>query len=335
MNIHADFIEGCKKDAYEYYFEEYEKETTYFDKVAEEKSSDAAYESGTVLTGPGLLDEKPYGEDYLAIGLAEAFTWYCKMREYGNLLPIEGSTLEDVKRKAGDLIQKWSKMWAEAARNTKETVVFNLINYGGYIHPGHVVFDQSIAGGVLDDPSGDGVYTGTAAATLPFITLSGNEWTDPNGDTYYNGLSASNPSPDNFKTAWQLLTRTNAKTESGAVAVITPNVLLTANTTDALLWRQILESEKMAGTSLNDKNILQNLIASIISCPWLNAAFAAAHAWAIMDAKKSIRIYHRIEPEFDFFEDKKSNTFYGRIRMRIGANVINVKQTVGANFPTS
>ena len=41
------------------------------------------------------------------------------------------------------------------------------------------------------------------------------------------------------------------------------------------------------------------------------------------------------EPEFDYFEDKKSNTFYGRIRMRIGANVINNKFTVGSNYPTS
>jgi len=334
MNIHADFIEGCKKDAYEYYFEEYEKETTYFDKVAEEQSSDAAYEKGTVLTGPGLLDEKPYGADYLAIGLAEAYTWYCKMREYGNLLPIEGSTLEDVKRKAGDLIKTWAKNWATAARNTKETLVFNHFNFGGYTAGHHATFDQSLSGGVLDDPSGDGVYTGTAASVKPFITLNGNEWTDPNGDTYYNGLSV-NPSPENFKTAWERLTRTIAKTESGTVAVITPNLLLCANTTDALLWRQILESEKMAGTNLNDLNVLRNLIDSIVAVPFLNAAFATARAWAIMQAKKSISIYHRIEPEFDFFEDKKSNTFYGRIRMRIGATVKNVKYTVGSNFPTS
>lgn len=335
MLLHADFIEGCKKDAYEYYFEEYEKETTYFDKIAEEAKSDAAYEQGTVLTGPGELDAKPYGGDYLSIGLAEAFTWYIAMREYGNLLPIEGSTLEDVKRKAGDLIKKWSTLWAQAARNTKEKRVFNLFNYGGYTSGHDATFDQTVQGGVLDDPSGDGVYTGTAAAVKPFIALSGNNWTDPDGSTYYNGLSATNPSPENFKTAWQLLTRTNAKTESGAVAVITPNVLLTANTTDALLWRQILESEKMAGVNTNDKNVLQDLIGSIIACPWLDAAFATARAWAIMQAKKSIRIYHRIEPEFDFFEDKKSNTFYGRIRMRIGANIINVKYTVAANFPTS
>lgn len=334
MLLHADFIEGCKKDAYEYYFGEYEKEATYFDKLVEEKTSDRAYEKGTVLTGPGLLDEKPYGGDYLAIGLAEAFIWYTKIKEFGNLLPIEGSTLEDVKAKAGDLIKTWSKNWAEAARNTKETMVANIFNYGGYIAGHHATFDASISGGVLDDPSGDGVYTGTAAAPKPFICLSGNEWTDPNGDIYYNGLSLA-PSPENFKSAWELLTRKNARTESGAVAVITPDVLLTANTTDALLWRQILESEKMAGTDLNDLNVLRNLIQNIIAYPFLNAAFATARAWAIMKSKKSIRLYHRIEPEFDFFEDKKSNTFYGRIRMRIGANVINVKHTVGSNFPTA
>lgn len=334
MNIHADFIEGCKKDSYQYYFEEYEKAPTYFDKLAEEKSSDAAYEKGTVLTGPGTLDEKPYGEDYAVIGLAEAFSWYIKMREYGNLLPIEGSTLEDIKRKAGDLIKKWAKEWAIAARNTKETLVANIFNYGGYAAGDHSTFDQTISGGVLDDPSGDGVYTGTAASPMSFITLSGDEWTDPNGDTYYNGLSL-NPSPDNFKTAWELLTRTNAKTESGSTAVIMPNLLLTANSTDALLWKQILESDKMSGGNLNDKNVLKNLIDNIVANPFLDSAFSAARAWAIMQAKKSVRIYHRIEPEFDYFEDKKSNTFYGRIRMRIGANVINVKQTVGSNFPTS
>jgi len=335
MNINSDFIEGLKKDSYEYYFEEYEKEATYFDKIAEEKKSDAAYEKGTVLTGPGTLDEKTYGEDYNAVGLAEAFTWYVKMREYGNLLPIEGSTLEDVKRKAGDLIKEWASRWAEAARNTKETLVADMFNYGGYNAGRDATFDQSISGGVLTDPSGDGVYTGTAASPMSFITLSGDNWTDPNGDTYYNGLSL-NPTPDNFKTAWELISRTNAKTESGAVAVIKPNVLLCANSTDALLWKQILESDKMAGGTLNDKNVLKDLVSNgIVANPFLNSAFSSANAWALMKAKKSVRIYHRVEPEFDFFEDKKSNTFYGRIRMRIGANVINVKYTVGSNFPTS
>ncbi|RLF26649.1 MAG: hypothetical protein DRN05_06755, partial [Thermoplasmata archaeon] len=199
---------------------------------------------------------------------------------------------------------------------------------------GHSIFNQTISGGVLDDPSGDGVYTGTASSVKPFICLSGNEWTDPNGDTYYNGLSLD-PSPENFKTAYELLTRTNAKTESGAPAVIRPDVLVCANTKDALLWKQILESEKLAGTNLNDVNVLRNLINNIIANPFLNSAFASARAWAIMQSKKSIKIYHRVEPEFDFFEDKKSNTFYGRIRMRIGSNVVNVKYTVGSNFPTS
>lgn len=334
MLIHADFVEGCKKDAYGYYFEEYEKTPTYFDKVAEEKSSDAAYEKGVVLTGPGRLDKKPYGEDYLSVGLAEAYIWYVAMREYGNLLPIEGSTLEDIKRKAGDLIKAWSTRWAEAAINTKEYMVFDLFNHGGYTAGHDATFDQSLSGGVLDDPSGDGIYTGTTASVKPFITLSGNEWTDPNGDTYYNGVSL-NPSPANFKTAWARATRTIAKTESGEVAVIIPNLLMCANDTDALLWKEILESERKSGTNSNDKNVLKNLIDGIVSCPFLNDAFATARAWAIMKAKKSVRIYHRVEPEFDFFEDKKSNTFYGRIRMRIGANVINTKYTVGSNFPTS
>jgi len=334
MNIHADFIEGCKRDAYEYYFEEYEKEVTYFDKICEEKSSDAAYEKGTVLTGPGLLDEKPYGEDYLSIGLAEAYTWYIRIREYGNLLPIEGSTLEDVKAKAGDLIKKWAPMWAIAARNTKETLIANIHNYGGYNAGHHDTFDATISGGVLDDPSGDGVYTGTVGSPMSYITLSGDEWTDPNGDTYYNGLSLD-PSPENFKEAYELMTRTNAKTESGAVAVIRPKVLLCANTSDALLWRQILESDKMAGGNINDKNVLKDLIDNIVANPFLNSAWATARAWALIAAQFGVRLYHRIEPEFDFFEDKKSNTFYGRIRMRIGAGVTNVKYIVGSNYPTS
>jgi hypothetical protein len=335
MNIHADFIEGCKKDSYEYYFEEYTKAGTFFDKIADEKTSDAAYEKGTVLTGPGVLQEKPYGEDYHRIGLAEAFIWYIKMREYGELLPIEGSTLEDLKRKAGDLIKRWTTEWAVSARNTKETLVADLHNYGGYTSGHHATFDQTIPGGVLSDPSGDGIYTGTSSDVEPFICLTGNTWTDPCGNTYYNGVSL-NPSPANFETAYELLTRTNAKTESGATAVITPNLLLTANTKDALEWKRILESEKMAGGNLNDKNVLRNLVSGgILANPFLNSAYGDAHAWALMQAKKSIRIYHRIEPEFDYFEDKKSNTFFGRIRMRIGANVINNKYTVGSNYPTS
>ena len=334
MNINADFVEGLKKDSYAWYFEEYEKHPEFFPALVEQMTTDAAYEQGTVLTGPGTLDEKTYGEDYNSIGLAEAFTWYCKMREYGNLLPIEGTTIEDIKRKSGDMVKSWSPKFAIAAKNTKETLVANHFNYGGYTAGRDDTFDQSISGGVLTDPSGDGVYTGTAASVKPFITRSGNEWTDPNGDTYYNGLALS-PSVANFKTAWELLCRTNAKTESGAEAVNMPETLLCANSTDALLWKEILESELKSGSQNNDKNVLKGLINNIVANPYLDSSFASANAWAIIAKEKPLRLYHRVEPEFDYFEDKKSNTFYGRVRMRIGCTVVNVKRIVASNVPTS
>jgi hypothetical protein len=334
MNIGADFIEGLKKESYGYYFEKYQKGEEYFSKIADEMTTDAAYEKGTVLTGPGVLDRKPYGKDYTVIGLAEAFTWYCGMKEFGNLLPIEGSTLEDIKRRAGDLLKTWASEWGTAAKNTNEQMVADVFNYGGYTAGHALTFDQSLSGGVLTDPSGAGVYTGTAASVKPFITLVGNEWTDPNGSTYYNGLSLT-PSATNFKTAWQLIRRTNAKTESGAVAVVIPDLLLCANSTDELLWKTILESELEAGTTNNDKNVIKGLVSNIVANPFLTDAFATAQAWALMQAKKSVCLYHRIEPEITFFEDQKSNTFYGRIRMRKGVTVKNVKYTVGSRVPTA
>lgn len=333
MNYNSDFIEGLKKDGYEYYFEAYDQLPTTYDRIAETKQSTAAYEKGTVLSGPGTLDEKTYGGDYETVGLTETWTWVIKNREFGNLLPIEGSTVEDIKERAGDIVKEWAGEWGGASKRTKEVRIANLFNYGGYTAGHDATFDNSIAGGVVTDSSGDLIYD-----SKPFFNLSNNTRTAKNGSTYYNGLSLT-LTATNFETAWTLLKRTNAKTESGDEMALPLETLgmLVANTSQVLTAKKIFLSEQVAGGNLNDKNVLMKLVSEdrIIEMPYFNDATVTAGAWAIGCLKKGIRFYDRVAPQFDFWEEKKSNTLYARIRMRCGAGVIQWRYWVGSNFPTS
>lgn len=337
MNINQDFVEGLKKDAYEYYFEGFDEHEPIYTKICEVRESQNAYEKGTVLSGPGVLDEKTYAGAYDEVNLTETWTWVIKMHEFGNILPIEGSTVEDLKAKAGDLVRDWAKEWGGADLRVREKKVADIFNKGGYTSGDDDTFDNSIPN-VVSDASGDGVYDGTAASPMCLFNLSDNERTAKDGSTYYNGLSLS-LTPTNFETAYTRLRRTNAKTEEGDEVALPLNTLgiLVTNNADALTARRIFLSENLAGTNLNDINVLRRIVSEdrIIEMPYFDSAAATAGVWAIGCLKKGIRFYNRIGPEFDFWEEKNANILNARIRVRFGWGVIQWRYWVGSNFPTS
>jgi hypothetical protein len=329
MIVNTDFVEALKKDSYKWYVEEYEKVPEIFSKIAETASSSNAYEKETVATGGGRLDEKPYGGEYTQISVTEAWTPIIRMREFGNLLPIEGSTMEDIEKKAGKMVKKWVTEWAESARQTKEFMVADMLSYGGYTSGHDATFDNSDPGGAWTDSSGDFVYDGN-----PFFSLSGNERTAKNNDTYYNAFSTKTLNPSGVEDMYELIAETNAYKENGEKVVIMPDLLVVGTPTQEFTARRIIESEQVAGSDHNDKNVIKNIV-TVVRNPFLTSAFKTAGAFVLGKAKKGIKIYSRIEPAFDFFEDKKSNVFYGRIRLRCGAGVTNWRYWASNKVPTS
>ena len=280
------------------------------------------------------MDEKLPGQEYAQQSITEAWTPLIRVREYGDLLPIEGSTMEDIQNKVGDVLKKWVKEWGLSARQTKEYFIADILSYGGYAAGYDKVFDNSDPTGAWTDASGDGIYDGTTATPMAFFNLTGNPRTASNGDTYFNLRSGLALNYAGIVNLYELIAETNAFKENGEKIYIMPDCMVVGTPTSEFTAKRILTSEKIAGTAMNDRNVIQNLL-KVIRNPFLTAAVKTANAYVIGKAKAGIKIYSRIEPEFEFFEEKKSNIFYARIRLRCGAGVTNWRYWAANDLPTS
>lgn len=329
MIVNADFIEGLKADTYKWYVEKYEEEPEIFSRIAEQDTTTLAYVKETVASGGGRLDRKPYGGDYNQISVTEAWTPLIRVVEFGNILPIEGATLEDIEKKVGNILKKWVQEWGTSARQTKEYLVADLLSYGGYAAGHHATFDNTDPGGAWSDSSGDYIYDGK-----PYFNLSTNDRTAKNLDTYHNLESGLTLNGAGIEDLYELISETNAFKDNGEKMVIMPNILVVGTPTQEFQARRILESAQRAGTDHNDKNVIQNLL-DVVRNPFLSAAFKTAGAWVMGKKGFGVKIYSRIEPEFDFWEDKDSNTFKTRIRLRCGAGVTNWRGWAANDIPTS
>lgn len=334
MIYNNDFIEGLKADSYKWFIEKYEEHSPIFPQIAEEDTTDKAYVQETSVTGGGRLDEKLTGQEYVLQNITEAWTPIIRIREHGNRIKIEGSTMEDIKGKAGDLLRKWVEEWGTSARQQQEFMVADLFSYGGLTAGHHDTFDNSDPMGAWSDPSGDGVYDGTAASPKPFFNLSGNERTAKNGDTYFNMRSTLTLNGAGIENLYELIAETNSFKENGEKCVIFPDLLLVGTPTQEFSARRILESTQVAGSAMNDTNVIKNLL-KIVRNPFLSSEFKAAGAFVVGTAKKGVKIYSRIKPAFEFYDNKDDNTFRARIRVRNGSGVTNWKFWAANGIPTS
>lgn len=334
MIYNNDFIEALKADNYKWFIEKYEEHDPIFSRIAEEASTTFAYVQETSATGGGRLDEKLPGHGYVLQNITEAWTPIIRVKEFGNIIPIEGSTMEDIKGKAGDVLKKWVQEWGTAARQEQEYQVADLFSYGGLTAGRHATFDNSDPQGAWSDPSGDGVYDGTAASPMPFFNLSGNERTAKNGDTYFNMRSTLTLNGAGIENLYELIAETNSFKDNGQKCVIFPDLLMVGTPTQEFAARRILESTQTAGNANNDKNVIKNLL-NIVRNPFLSAEFKAAGAFVVGKAKSGVKIYSRIKPEFEFWDDKDDNTFKTRIRLRMGSGVTNWRFWAANLIPTS
>jgi len=330
MIVNADMIEALKAEGYKWFIESYEKEPEIFSKIADVQPTELGYVKETVATGGGRLQKKPYGGEYKYGSLKEAWTPIIKIDEFGELLGIEGATMEDIQHKAENILRKKMPIYAEQARYTKEYELADIFSYGALTSGHHDTFDQSADDGSWTDPSGDFCYDGK-----PVFVLSTNARTAKDGSTYYNLTSGKALNHQGISDLCALISDTNAYNESGEKVVIMPDTLIVATYSNLLTARRVLESEKVSGSNYNDKNVIKDMLKPIWN-PFLSDDVKnAANAFIVGKAKKGIRFYTRVEPEFDFFEDKKSNIFYIRVRVRFGAGVVNWRYWAANDLPTS
>ncbi len=324
MTDRSAFLKGMVKDAYKYYFENYEKVPTVYDQIFDIEDSTAAYEQYTTAIGPGKLTKTAEGVATPRQTASEGFTSYIANYDYPSELAISNDALDD-HQKVSNFLKAWAEGLGEVVRNKQESEHANIFNYGGFT-AGHDAFDNSIPG--ILAPS----YGKLAYDTIPFFNLTGATRTAKHGGTYYNGVASLTLDGTGLQTLMKLISVTNAFNEAGIEISIMPTVLLCQyNSDNYYTAKRLLESSgDVSGAHSGVENIWKS---SLRLLGW--RFLTDADAWFIGVPKQGLKSLARMAPVIDYYEDKPIRSQVVRMQARWGRGVTNFRYWAGANFATS
>jgi len=322
MLIRGAWNNLIKAETYGYSWEAYQSYDSMYDQIYHIQKSNKAYEKDTTAIGSGPLHQKPEGGDIREVDPAEGWTVYGRNWEWAKMVKVTKEIAEDAIR-LKNFLKSMVPDWTNDVEETKEEFFANAFNYGGYT-AGHEMFDASIPGGALDDPSGDLIYD-----SKPLFTLEGNERTTKGGGTYYNAIAESF-SKSALQDAYTLATLTNAVKENDTKR---RQVVDTVYASPALMWdiREILDSPDAPETANRAKNTAYQLV-KYIENPYLTNTTQ----WTLLKAKdKGLIALMREIPEFDMWEDKKKKCYMMSVYTRFGIMVKDWRKMVSSNASTS
>lgn len=329
VQMRSDFTEGMTANGYDYYLDalEYSKTKNVYDKICEIKTSSKAWEQGTSVVEASDPREREEYEEMVPVKATEGFTVYAKMRRFYKVMHVSKRAMKDHQQ-----LKNWVKTvtggWAADMERGKNKFVLKHFNKGAFT-AGADVFNQSIAGGVLTDPSGKFCYdTGDASGNIPFFNASGNLRKSKGKAEYYNLLSNS-LTADNLELLWNLMTVNNAKNEDDTEIEMEPNYLL-CNKALTFTARRILESTLIPGSNNNDKNVLNSIVELIDT-----NLFIDTNAYVLGTKGKGMIFYTRETPEIDFWEEKRNKSYWLSIEESYGVQIKNWRFFGASNLDAS
>lgn len=334
-----DFINGMAADMHTWYWEggegfykTYQKQYTDLAVIKSLKEIKGAYTKTTsAVGGSELLDLDDYGQAQKDRP-QEGYSVYGLIKTKAILIDVPMIVSRQWHRTA-DFIKTYMKEnGAKMVETTKEKIVANMFNYGGYTS-GQAIFNNDSADANLTTGYTNFIYDGK-----PWFALSGNNHTAKNASTYYNAIADTTESPtgqsngvilSNAISMWNLLTSTNAKMENGAAFDNSQNVCVVCALPSSMDWDIINNSTLTPNNANNATNPLKNRIKKIIGSPWITTA-----AQSVMFRKDGL-IVHFAEPRFEFWETKNPNIFHGQILLDYAVYVKNFRLAVANNAPAS
>lgn len=312
--LRADQVTAYRKDMYKFEREGGMLEEVKYPKIFKVVSGAQVTGAGTKdtqkLSAGSLSRHETEGQNIAFRSPVEGWTTYAKYHTYSDGLTFSPEAIEDT-IKLGNMLNDYAKTWGEEVRIAKETLAARIFNEGGNLS-GDWVFNGSYVGET--DPSGDLMYDGK-----PLFNLTGNTRTTKGGGTYYNSVASAYPSsgrilPSHFETLYNLMTSTNNRDEQDRVKPNKPDMVLCKPGADYFAMFQILNSEKLSESELNNKNPYQGLVKTVLPWDYLteNAVFVgkAQH--------ESFQFHERLAPQIRFFRHEDTAGYKASIRVRFG-----------------
>lgn len=214
--------------------------------------------------------------------------------------------------KMQNIVKDFASNWGDEVRRSKETWAARPFNNGGTT-TGDTVFNGTFEGNT--DSSGNYLYD-----SVCFFNLTGNKNTTKGGGTYYNSVataySAGAITSAHFSTLYNLMTATNNRDELDRPTENKPDTIVCKPGADYdCLWT-ILNSDQIANSQLNDKNVHKGRVKNIIEWDYITeSAIYLGKAQSDL-----ITFEERQQPEIDFFEHKPTKGYMASIIVRFGVH---------------
>ena len=328
--VRSDFAEGMKKTGYKYFYEERDTLPEVAPLIFREETLDAAWVQWTMVVEEGEPEEKTSELADAPVGdTVEGFTIYMKARTFHKRKVWSKETVRD-HQKIENLVQQAVRNWARGSHSKKEKFYAGFFNRGGITAGDDSYFDNSLTGNVTD-PSGDGVYDGTAASVSPFFSLSGGSVTHTNksSTSYYNAITGA-LNEGNLETALILLEFTNAKSERDIQFDQRATTCLVPTHLDRTATKLFDSPGSPVDAHEGVVNPYQNRCKVIV---W--KFLTDTDAWFLGIAKRGVVMGKRQEPEMNMFIDQRNGAFEAVYDERYGGTVEDYRPWVASNASTS
>ena len=311
-----DIKAAMVKDMYGIAFDTFDKEapmcSTIYSMVY---NNEGAGEKETQMLGADELIERDAENQHINFSSPrEGWVKYCRYRTFHTVLTLSDDEVDD-DVKLGNILNKYAKTWSVRDIQKRETIGAQPFNNGGTVL-GHTVFDGSHTDQADTYPllMFDGVC---------MFNLSANENTHKGGGTYVYSVAALTLTPDNFSTIYNLIHVTNARDELDIIVNFPVDTLLTESGSAHETAKRILESDHMAFSDINDKNIFKGLVDPL---EWRYLTDTGAF-YIGKRQHEDFQFRERKRPQIRYFIDEHDLSHNASYKMRFG---IWIKQRVWA-----
>ena len=338
MATRLDMLQGIKPEMTTWFYEidekMYKKMPRLWEKLVDEVPKDkfvGGYcKSTSAIGATEIPDTLPTGE-YAEDRPQEGFTVYGTLKEKALKVQMPREMERDWWRTKNWLKEYVQKNWYQALEITKEKLVANFFNEGGYTAGAPIFSNDDAQISLTTYTSPKLCYDG-----FPFINLASNvrparyqgAYASTAG-TYYNGLALTGVNLANAKTMYNLMTATNNIMDNGQAFDNSSDISVLCHTSQKLDWQVVQNSTLNPDNAQNAYNPLASGFKEIIANPYLTTTTFNA-----LVRKGGIKVYFS-EPKFQFWMKNDPERYFASVVMDYAIWLQNWRFVVGNNAPTS
>lgn len=290
----------------------------------------SAYQEPVV--GPKKLKKTGQNEGFSLSGASEGYTVMAAIFDYTDAIAMSYNTVRDVK-KVKNILKSCAEGWGEGSIITRLEFYARMFNKGGYT-AGDWIFNGTPESGRQTDTSGNGCYdsASTSAIVAPFARTGDTyKHTSKVGrSTYYNALASGTLTNTTIVNLVNLVEVTNSYDESDVkIPIMVDTIMYPQGQWETI--SRILESDKVAGQTINDKQVVGRKLKYRYENPFLedtDGIFVGVK-------KKGIKMLKRMDPVYDFFENKMARAYIATVEMRMGGMFQNFRFWASDNLAQS